>query len=227
MLQQLLKQHAVAGLQAAAIQPASGTEATIASPLLKSFARARVRSALRARFADDPVQHEATEQITGGSPAQPQAASEADAGSLSAEHQRLQASPPPVPATGEGESAIAIEAGGQHASQQGPARSDGRMQQGGNPAALLEQLNDTFSPVVASATMLGSTASTQVRRAVTSQEPHFAACSAQSAQGAPLRTDGLTLSGWCAVCRGQLSGVHRREQCSPTPSAARRRLCTL
>ena len=67
VLRQRFKSHAAAGLQAAAQhgqQPASRAEANIAPILLKSFARARVRVALKARFADDPVQCSSEEQLT-------------------------------------------------------------------------------------------------------------------------------------------------------------------
>ena len=66
VLRQNFKRHAAAGLQAAAThgqQPASRAEATIAPILLKSFARARVRVALKARFADDPVQRSSEKQL--------------------------------------------------------------------------------------------------------------------------------------------------------------------
>ena len=66
VLRQNFRSHAAAGLQAAAMhgqQPASRAEATIAPILLKSLARARVRVALKARFADDPVQRSSEEQL--------------------------------------------------------------------------------------------------------------------------------------------------------------------
>lgn len=66
ILRQSFKRHAAADLQAAAThghQPASRAEASIAPMLLKSFARARVRVALKAHFADDPVQGSPEKQL--------------------------------------------------------------------------------------------------------------------------------------------------------------------